>query len=236
MAATAPGDVARSVAMNILAVSAHADDETLGCGGTLLRHRHNGDNVAWLVLSEPSEGRRWSKATIMQKSAELERVGEAYGACEIIRSRLPAGRLDAVPIGDLHSQIADAVRRTQPKVVYLVYHGDAHTDHEVAFRAAASVLKPFHLRELGVRRVLSYETLSSTEAGTGRPFAPNVYVDISPWLEQKLAIMAMYESERHAEPMPRAASAIRALARFRGATVGVEYAEAFVLIHAIDWE
>ena len=236
MAAAAPGNVARALAMNVLAVSAHADDETLGCGGTLLRHRHSGDDVGWLVLSEPSEGGRWSKATIMQKSAELERVGEAYGASEIIRSRFPAGRLDTVSIGDLHRQIADAVRHIQPEVVYLVYHGDAHTDHQATFRAAASVLKPFHLRELGVRRVLCYETLSSTEAGTSRAFAPNVYVDISPWLEQKLAIMAMYESERHAELMPRAASAIRALARFRGATVGVEYAEAFVLIHALDWE
>jgi hypothetical protein len=44
----------------------------------------------------------------------------------------------------------------------------------------------------------------------------------------------MYESEIHPEPLPRSPSAIRALARYRGATVGLEYAEAFVLVHGLD--
>jgi hypothetical protein len=55
-------------------------------------------------------------------------------------------------------------------------------------------------------------------------------VDITPYLEKKIEIMSLYETETHPDPMPRGPSAIRALARFRGATVNVEYAEAFMLV------
>ena len=45
--------------------------------------------------------------------------------------------------------------------------------------------------------------------------------------------MAMYESELQPFPMPRALESVRALARCRGATVGVAYAEAFMLIREL---
>jgi LmbE family N-acetylglucosaminyl deacetylase len=220
--------------VKVLAVSAHADDETLGCGGTLLRHRQRDDDIAWLVISEPSSGARWSDEARARKSAELERVAAAYGARDVIRLSHPAGRLDTVPVVELNGGIAQAIRRTRPEVVYLMHAGDAHTDHAAAFRAAMSVLKPSHLRELGVRQVLSYETLSSTEAAATPSFAPNLHVDISAWVDRKIEVMEMYESEIHPEPLPRSPSAIRALARYRGATVGLEYAEAFVLVHGLD--
>ena len=99
-----------------------------------------------------------------------------------------------------------------------------------------SVLKPFYMKRRGVRRVLSYETLSSTDAapaGAGRMFLPNVFSDISEHVDEKVAIMGMYETEIHAEPMPRSPSAIRALARFRGSTISTEYAEAFALVREL---
>jgi LmbE family N-acetylglucosaminyl deacetylase len=88
----------------------------------------------------------------------------------------------------------------------------------------------------GVKRVLCYETLSSTDAAPQRGervFMPNVYSDITPYLERKIEIMGLYASEIHAEPMPRSPSAIRALARFRGSTVSAEYAEAFTMIREV---
>ncbi|MEI9897616.1 MAG: hypothetical protein WDN28_28100 [Chthoniobacter sp.] len=99
------------------------------------------------------------------------------------------------------------------------------------------MLKPFYMRKLGVRRVLSYETLSSTEAAPvllHRIFAPNVYIDISPYLERKIEIMNLYASELHADPLPRGPGAIRALARYRGATIATDYAEAFMLIREVS--
>jgi LmbE family N-acetylglucosaminyl deacetylase len=87
-----------------------------------------------------------------------------------------------------------------------------------------------------VRRVLCYETLSSTEAAPSRPdraFIADVFSDITPFLDRKIEMMGLYESEAQADPFPRGPSAIRALARYRGATIGVEYAEAFMLIREL---
>lgn len=38
----------------VLCVAVHPDDETLGCGGTLLKHKAQGDEIYWLFLTGPS--------------------------------------------------------------------------------------------------------------------------------------------------------------------------------------
>jgi hypothetical protein len=64
-------------------------------------------------------------------------------------------------------------------------------------------------------------------------FIPNVYSDISDFLNKKIQIMKIYESELQAPPLPRSIEAIQALARFRGASVGIKYAEAFMLLREL---
>ena len=99
-----------------------------------------------------------------------------------------------------------------------------------------SVLKPFYMARLGVKRVLCYETLSSSDAAPPRwerAFVPNVFAEITPYIDRKIEIMRMYESEIHEDPMPRGPSAIRALARFRGAIISAQYAEAFILVREL---
>jgi hypothetical protein len=99
-----------------------------------------------------------------------------------------------------------------------------------------SVLKPFYSGRHGVKRILSYEILSSTDAApasNARSFVPNVYVDISKFIDRKLEIMSMYKTEVHEYPMPRSLDTIRALARLRGSTIGAEYAEAFSLVREV---
>jgi len=220
---------------NILIISVHPDDETLGCGGTMLKHRAQGDTLYWLIVTQTYEP-QWSKETIERKSAEIQRVAEAYGIQQVFRLGFPTIRLDTVPQADLINSIREVITQVKPEIVYLVHRGDVHTDHQVVFLATLSVLKPFYMAQLGVRRILSYETLSSTEAAAPdhtRAFIPNVFNDITLYLERKIDIMALYESETHDDPMPRGPSSIRALARYRGAAIGVKYAEAFVLVREI---
>jgi LmbE family N-acetylglucosaminyl deacetylase len=104
------------------------------------------------------------------------------------------------------------------------------------FDATMSALKAFN-RKRGVTRLLSFETLSSTEAAPANPsraFLPNVFSDVTAFIERKLEIMALYETELQPFPLPRSLESIRALARYRGATVGLEYAEAFMLIRELN--
>ena len=218
--------------MRVLALAAHADDETLGCGGTLLRHAASGDELHWLIATGAWEP-RWSSEAVARKAAQIARVAEAYGMRETHELGFPAGTLEALPFRELMERIEGVLAAVRPEVVYLVDEGDVHTDHGVVFRAAMSVLKPFRMASLGVRRVLAYETLSSTEAAARPTFVPNVYADVTGFLERKLELMAFYETELQPEPAPRSASSLRALARHRGATIAVEHAEAFALVREL---
>ena len=82
-----------------------------------------------------------------------------------------------------------------------------------------------------------YECISETEfapALAERLFLPNYFVDISNYFHDKIEIIKIYQSELAEHPFPRSIRNLEALATFRGASVGVEYAEAFQLIKFID--
>lgn len=221
--------------MNILTIAVHPDDETLGCGGTLLRMAAEGASLHWLLLTAihpphcPPE-----QVTRQQRQVEAARTAFPFASLEWLKH--PAIELDRVPMGQLVNDIRAVVARVRPEVVFIPNRSDAHSDHRVAFDAIHAVLKSFYLKSLGVRRVLMCEVISETDAAAPLPenaFVPNVFVDISATLERKLEIMSLFQSELHPEPLPRSLSAIRAQARFRGATVATEYAEAFMLLREI---
>lgn len=221
--------------MRVLTISAHPDDETLGCGGTLLKHAAQGDDIYWIIATVCHEP-QWSADLIRRKAIEVERVAEAFGMKKFFKLGFPNARLDTVAISDLMDPIAKAIEEVRPEMIYLLNGGDIHTDHFMLFTATMSVIKPFYMRKRGIRRVVCYETLSSTDAAPARverAFVPNVFSDITPYIDRKIEIMNLYESEIHPDPMPRGDSAIRALARFRGTTIATEYAEAFTLVREI---
>jgi LmbE family N-acetylglucosaminyl deacetylase len=65
-------------------------------------------------------------------------------------------------------------------------------------------------------------------------FRPNWCVDITGTLERKLAAFACFEIEVREHPHHRSERALRALAEYFGATVGVEHAERFVLVRNLE--
>ena len=222
--------------MRILVIAPHPDDETLGCGGSLLKHKSNGDSLSWVVATRGHEP-QWSAELLDQKEREISAVAAAYGFDKTFRLNLPTIKLDQVPFDEIIVSLRDALTESQPDCVYLNHAGDVHSDHRVLFEATMSVLKPFYSGKYGLKRVLSYEVLSSTDAAPVNParaFLPNVFTDVTEFLEKKLDIMGLYESELQPSPLPRALDSLRALARVRGATIGVEYAEAFMLVREVS--
>ena len=221
--------------MRILVIAPHPDDETLGCGGSLLKHKSNGDSLSWLVATRGHEP-QWSAEVLEAKEREISAVAAFYGFDNTFRLDFPTIKLDRVPIEELIAAIRDAITDAKPDWVYLNHFGDVHSDHRVLFEATMSVLKPFYSSKHGVKKILSYEVFSSTDAAPMNParvFVPHVFTDVTEFLEQKLEIMALYESELQAFPLPRSLDSLRALARVRGATIGVEYAEAFMLVREV---
>jgi len=222
--------------MRILVIAPHPDDETLGCGGSLLKHKSDGDSLSWLVATRGHEP-QWSAELLDRKEKEIASVTAAYGFDQTIRLNFPSIKLDTIPLDEFIAAIRNAISDCKPELVYLNHFGDVHSDHRIVFEATLSVLKPFYSGTHGVKRILSYEVVSSTDAAPlnpARAFVPNVFTDVTDFLEKKLEIMALYESELQPFPLPRALDSLRALARLRGATIGAEFAEAFMLVREVN--
>ena len=217
----------------VLVISAHPDDETLGCGGTLLRHGEAGDDLHWLVLTAPWEP-MFEPEWISRRKREVGQVSEAYGMASVRELGLPTARLDTLPSAELIDPIRELATLLQPDIVYVVHGGDVHSDHRAAFSATVSALKPF--RSSRTASIYSYECTSSTNMSAPsiqNAFVPQMYVDISGQMERKLGILELYETEIFDPPHPRSLAAVDALARYRGATVSVQHAEAFAVIRHI---
>lgn len=220
--------------MNVLVIAVHPDDETLGCGGTILKHVEHGDSVHWLIITTASESLGYSKTFIESREIQIEQVAKAYGFKSVSKLGLPTTRLHTVDFSEIVRSIQAVLNTIRPDIAYTVNHSDIHSDHQTASRAFFSAAKTFKAPFL--KKVMMYECLSETEAApplVGNAFLPNVYSDIGEYLEKKADIMGIYESEVQPSPLPRSIDSIAAQARFRGTAVCVKYAEAFMLVRDI---
>jgi len=218
----------------VLAVAVHSDDETLGCGGALLKHKNNGDDIYWLIITSIDVENGWEKDKVESRRKEIDDISKMYGFCATHSLNFPTTRLDTIPMKDLISEISKIIHNVEPDIIYVPNRSDIHTDHQVAFKAIMSCTKVF--RNSFIRKILMYECLSETEFSPSLQtdsFIPNVFVDITGFLEEKIKIMKMYRGEMGTFPFPRSEENIRALAMYRGATAGVEAAEAFVLLKEV---
>lgn len=219
---------------NVLVIAPHPDDETLGCGGTLLKHKAMGEKVHWLMVTGMDEESGYSPERISSRSQEIRCVASMYDFNTVIGLDLPATRLEIVPLQKIIALIAEVILNIRPEIVYIPFPGDIHTDHRIVSQASAACSKWFRLGS--VKRILAYETLSETDFVISpeiNSFHPNVFVDISQFLDKKLEIMQIYKSEIGAFPFPRSEKAITALTQIRGAAAGCQSAEAFMLLKEI---
>ncbi len=218
----------------VLCIAPHPDDETLGCGGAILRHIALGHEVHWLIMTSIDEEQGFSLERVESRASEIRQVGNEYGFSKIHLAGFPTTQLDTLPKSDVVNEVSQVMRQVQPDTIYVPYRNDVHSDHAVVFDAAISCSKSF--RYPSIKRIYAYETLSETEFGL-RPddpgFRPNLFVDISVWLEKKISIMKLFKGEMAAFPFPRSEECIRAQAMLRGSLAGVSAAEAFMILREI---
>jgi LmbE family N-acetylglucosaminyl deacetylase len=219
---------------SVLVIAPHPDDETLGCGGTLLRHAANGDLIHWLIVTDMIPA-MFSHERIAKRENEISRVASKYGFASVNRLHFPATRLGDISDNIFIDAVSEIIRKICPHTVYLPFMRDVHSDHRRVFDVALACTKTF--RFPSVKRVLMMEVLSETEFASpvaSEFFTPNVYVDISDYMDRKLEILSLYDGESAAAPFPRSIETVRGLACFRGAVAGCRYAEAFMLLREIQ--
>lgn len=183
----------------VLAIGAHPDDVEIGCGGILLRHRSQGDQVAVLTLSGGEHG-----------GVASERVHEAHRAAEILGAKLFLGTLQDTAISEgketislIEARIADV----RPTVIYTHTLQDGHQDHRSVHRATVVASR-------NVASLYCYQAPSSSI-----DFRPTKFVEMGEFMNRKVEAIAAYGSQVVKRPYLRE-SLLRATAEYWGRFAG----------------
>lgn len=219
--------------MNVLVIAPHDDDEVLGVGGTIAKHVSRGDHV-YVCIVTSGTAPLFTQEDMEVLARETSRVHSFLGIEHTYFLGFPAAMLEDVPRYQLNQHLMDVVFETKPDVVYLPHFGDMQKDHTLTAEAAMVGLRPKY--DHVVKEIYAYETLSETEWNiphSKNVFIPNVYSDISDFLEVKLKALSMYTTQVAPFPNPRSLEAVESLAKLRGSTINRKAAEAFYLIRGI---
>jgi LmbE family N-acetylglucosaminyl deacetylase len=221
-------------AQSILILVAHPDDEVLGCGGTIAKLTDQGANVHIAFLADGVFSRN---GDIAAQNDELKaRRTAAQKACDILGVKsvffgeFPDNRMDTIALLDITKAVEELIVEYKPEVVFTHHAGDVNIDHRRMHEAVVTACRP--QLDHPVKTLLCFEVPSSTEwqlPGSAPAFTPNWFVNISDTLDRKLAALDAYAAELRDWPHPRSRQGVEHLAHWRGATVGVDAAEAFIL-------
>jgi LmbE family N-acetylglucosaminyl deacetylase len=190
----------------VLCIAAHPDDEVLGVGGTLLRHKALGHEVA---------------VYIAQKCGRPDAVSDD----EMLEAKGRMGLDYYLGWADGSLMVDEVVELLRPDVVYTHSGADLHEDHRALLDRVLVACRP----QSGVRGLYAFETPSATD-WSGRDFTPRLFVDITETVEGKEHAMEAYASELRELPHPRNIDSLYHRALYWGQRAGVEYAEAFEVI------
>lgn len=218
--------------MPVLVVASHPDDEALGCGGTIAAYVKQGHpvHVAFMTDGIGARGGKGQSAAARKRKAAADKACRILGVTSAYFGRFPDNRMDSVDLLDVVKSIETLIAKLEPGTLLTHHAGDLNVDHRVVHDAVMTACRP--QKGHPVRTVLFFEVPSSTEwqaAGTSVPFEPNWFIDISATLPLKMAALEAYGGEMRAPPHSRSLVAVEHLARWRGATIGVAAAEAFML-------
>ena len=208
----------------VVVVAVHPDDETIGCGGTIIKHLNRGDEVHCILVTKGNAEQKviWNK------------VKDAYHFTSVTELDFPELDLMDKSLNELIPPLSKAISVIQPQTIVIPNRSDAHSDHKAIFNAVASCTKAF--RYPFIEKVLMMEVISETDFALPLPegqFIANYFVDISKEYAKKEEILKIYESELLPYPQTRNLSTMQALNRYRGSQINAEYAEAFMNLKTI---
>jgi len=223
----------------IAVIAAHPDDEVLGCGGAIARHARELDRVHILIVAEgvtsrgPTRNRKEDRTALAEIEEAARTANGILGAAGVELLRYPDNRLDSLDLLEITKSIEEFIERLEPELVYTHFIGDLNRDHQIVSEATQIACRP--LPNSRIRELLMFEVASSTgwRAGASGEFTPNYFCDISGTLDLKLRALSAYAAEMRPWPHARSIEAIDYQAKWRGASVGLSAAEAFVLARRI---
>ncbi|TCI91744.1 PIG-L deacetylase family protein [Tenacibaculum sp. M341] len=218
---------------DILIVAPHADDEVLGCGGLIKRKSNEGNNVIVLIVTRGTP-KLYSDERVSNVRKEALESHKILGVKKTLFLEFHAPELDITSSAEIAREISKVVKENNIREMYIPHRGDIHSDHTIVANACYVAARP--VNECSVKSIFAYETLSETEWAPpfgDDAFIPTHFVDITGSFESKLEAMKCFKSQLKEFPNPRSLECLESLSKFRGATIGVKRAEAFMVIRTI---
>ena len=213
-----------SATRSALVLVAHADDESLGCGGTIPKLLHDGWNVDVVMLSD-------GVITTRGEVTDDNRAA-ADAACAVLGVGAPAvlgfadQLFDTVPMAELANAVFSLGHR--PDLILTHAVTDLNRDHRLVAEVAKIIGRP-RGRPISI---LACE-VPGTTMWNGQVFPADFYVDITDTLATKLEAFSCYGNEVQEPPGTWSLEGIELLARYHGMQVGVGAAEAFTVVRGM---
>jgi N-acetylglucosamine malate deacetylase 1 len=216
----------------VLVIAAHPDDEVLGCGGTIAKHKNTGDHVTVLIMADGVNSRdeKFQNESVSERRACAKKANNILKVDDLVFLSFPDNKMDTVPLLEIIKSIENVMLELCPDTVYTHSSSDLNIDHRIVHKASITACRAFPNQT--VKQLLFFEVPSSTEWRTSSAtniFNPNWFSDISDTLNIKLKALSTYEKELHEFPHPRSLDAVECLAKWRGSSSGFFAAEAFEL-------
>ncbi len=218
--------------MNILAFGAHPDDIEFACAGTLLKYAKAGHRIFAALTTSGNIG-----SNIIEGREEIARTREAeqlaaarhYGAEVRFLRCDDEGLLDGLKV---RRDILNAMRWANPDVIFTNFPGDMSTDHNTTGSIVSRLMLSLPARNIPADEppVAKTPSLFYWDTGAGLHFEPEVYVNITDTMDEKLAALAEHKSQFAWMSTFQEVSLTdhsRILGEFRGLAIGCRYAEGF---------
>lgn len=214
----------------ILIIAPHMDDEVLGCGGAIFKHKEKGDKVWVIFVAHRIYNHRFDTDKNNIEKDQALKAKTILNYDKAIFLDLNDERMDA-SIQDTIILLEKYIKSLRPEVVYVPFRNDNNQDHRAVFDALRVVIRP--LATAFIKEVYMYEIPSSTEQSPPLPenlFLPNYYIDITKYIDKKISAYRRYKTEKRYYPHPRSEKGLRILSQKRGTEIGFRYAEAFMIL------
>lgn len=221
----------------ILVVAAHPDDEILGCGGTIAKLKNEGHEVFVLILGEGKTSRDYidiinEKEDLRKLNTEILNANKVLGTDQVYIENLPDNRFDSIDMLDIVKIIEKYKKIIKPDIIFTHYIKDMNKDHQLLAEATLVATRP--LPDETVKKIYSFEILSSTEWNYPLTYSPNVFIDITNYFELKKKAMLEYSSELKEYPHSRSIEAMEICGKYWGYRVGKNgFVEAFKLLREV---
>lgn len=183
--------------MNILAVCAHPDDPEILCGGTLLKYRKQGHDIFIVLTTSGNTG-----SNVMTDVKEIERVREAemLASAKILGARVRFLRADderLLDTDEMRTKVLDAMRWADPDVIFTHAPNDESPDHRMTSSLVRSMVLslPGKNQRASEKPCTKKVSVFTCLSGAGIDFQPEVYVNITDEIEEKLRALACHESQ-----------------------------------------